>query len=70
MGILESNVTGTLNMLEVCRQLDAKFILASTSSIYGEIRLTQHLKQLPSSEPMQPYAASKRRGIGAPYHHL
>ncbi len=34
---LESNTLGTLNMLEVCRQYGCeKFILASTSSIYGE----------------------------------
>ena len=33
---LESNVTGTLNMLELCRQTGTKkFLLASTSSIYG-----------------------------------
>ena len=33
---VESNVMGTLNMLEVCRQFGCKkFILASTSSIYG-----------------------------------
>ena len=33
---VESNITGTLNMLEVCRHTGSgTFILASTSSIYG-----------------------------------
>src|SRR5664280_295261 len=33
---VETNVTGTLNLLELCRQKQIrKFILASTSSIYG-----------------------------------
>ena len=32
----ETNVTGTLNLLELCRAYDvSKFILASTSSLYG-----------------------------------
>jgi nucleoside-diphosphate-sugar epimerase len=57
----EANVTGTLNLLELCRKNDIKkFVLASTSSIYG---LNAHL---PTSEkansdfPLQPYAASKK----------
>src|SRR5512133_1203168 len=33
---VETNVVGTLNMLEICRQTGTKkFIIASTSSIYG-----------------------------------
>ena len=33
---LDTNVTGTLNLLEMCRRFEIKkFILASTSSIYG-----------------------------------
>ena len=34
---VETNVAGTLNMLEVCRQHGVrKFMLASTSSLYGD----------------------------------
>ena len=33
---VDTNVTGTLNLLELCRRLNVpKFIMASTSSVYG-----------------------------------
>ena len=70
---LESNVTGTLNMLEVCRQFKCKkFILASTSSIYGENPQYPTSETASSSEPMQPYAASKKgaEALTHSYHHL
>ncbi len=70
---LESNITGTLNMLEVCRQFDCKkFILASTSSIYGENPIYPTPETASSSEPMQPYAASKKgaEALAYSYHHL
>jgi UDP-glucuronate 4-epimerase len=70
---LESNVTGTLNMLEVCRQYGCKkFILASTSSIYGENPEYPTPETASSSEPMQPYAASKKgaEALAHSYHHL
>jgi UDP-glucuronate 4-epimerase len=70
---LESNVTGTLNMLEVCRQFGCKkFILASTSSIYGENPPYPTPETASSSEPMQPYAASKKgaEAMAHSYHHL
>jgi nucleoside-diphosphate-sugar epimerase len=70
---VESNVTGTLNMLEVCRQFGCKkFILASTSSIYGENPVYPTPETASSSEPMQPYAASKKgaEAMAHAYHHL
>ncbi|MBE0669819.1 MAG: SDR family NAD(P)-dependent oxidoreductase [Anaerolineales bacterium] len=70
---VESNVTGTLNMLEVCRQFGCKkFILASTSSIYGENPQYPTPETASSSEPMQPYAASKKgaEALAHSYHHL
>jgi UDP-glucuronate 4-epimerase len=70
---LESNVMGTLNMLEVCRQYGCKkFIIASTSSIYGENPEYPTPETASSSEPMQPYAASKKgaEALAHSYHHL
>jgi len=70
---LESNIMGTLNMLEVCRQFNCKkFVMASTSSIYGENPPYPTPETASSSEPMQPYAASKKgaEALAHSYHHL
>ena len=70
---LESNVMGTLNMLEVCRQYGCKkIVIASTSSIYGENPPYPTPETASSSEPMQPYAASKKgaEALAHSYHHL
>src|SRR4029453_12450611 len=58
---VDSNVTGTLNMLELCRHTGTgKFVVASTSSIYGENPPYPTPESASSSEPLQPYAASKK----------
>jgi nucleoside-diphosphate-sugar epimerase len=70
---LESNVMGTLNMLELCRNSGCKkFVVASTSSIYGENPEYPTPETASSSEPMQPYAASKKgaEALAHSYHHL
>jgi nucleoside-diphosphate-sugar epimerase len=70
---LESNVIGTLNMLEVCRQYGCKkLIMASTSSIYGENPPYPTPETASSSKPMQPYAASKKgaEALAHSYHYL
>jgi nucleoside-diphosphate-sugar epimerase len=70
---VESNVNGTLNMLEVCRKTGSgTFILASTSSIYGSNPPYPTPETAPSSEPLQPYAASKKgaEAMTHAYHHL
>lgn len=70
---MESNVTGTLNMLEVARHsASCKFILASTSSIYGSNPPYPTPETASSSEPLQPYAASKKGAevLTHSYHHL
>jgi len=70
---VESNVLGTLNMLELCRQTSTrKFIVASTSSIYGEDPPYPTPENASSSEPLQPYAASKKgaEAMAHAYHHL
>ena len=57
----ETNLSGTLNLLEMCRQNGIKkFILASTSSIYGENAPYPTPEDADSSHPLQPYAASKK----------
>jgi UDP-glucuronate 4-epimerase len=70
---VESNIVGTLNMLELCRQTGTrKFLLASTSSIYGENPPYPTPETASSSEPLQPYAASKKgaEAMAHAYHHL
>jgi nucleoside-diphosphate-sugar epimerase len=70
---LESNTIGCLNMLELCRQTGTqKFIVASTSSIYGENPPYPTPETASSSEPLQPYAASKKgaEAMAHAYHHL
>lgn len=57
----QTNLTGTLNLLEYCRQRDIpKFILASTSSVYGENAPLPTPETACSDRPIQPYAASKK----------
>jgi len=70
---VESNMIGTLNMLELCRATGTKkFIVASTSSIYGEDPPYPTPESASSSEPLQPYAASKKgaEAMAHAYHHL
>jgi UDP-glucuronate 4-epimerase len=58
---IETNATGTLNLLELCRQKGIrKFILASTSSIYGANAPHPTPETADSDHPLQPYAASKK----------
>jgi nucleoside-diphosphate-sugar epimerase len=58
---VETNVLGTLNLLELCRQRGiGKFILASTSSIYGANAPLPTPESADSNQPLQPYAASKK----------
>jgi nucleoside-diphosphate-sugar epimerase len=58
---VDTNMTGTLNLLEACRKYDIpKFILASTSSLYGNDAPLPTPETSPSDHPLQPYAASKK----------
>ncbi len=58
---VDTNVTGTLNLLELCRRLHIpKFILASTSSIYGADPPLPTPENADSDHPLQAYAASKK----------
>lgn len=69
---IKTNITGTLNLLELCKEFEVKkFILASTSSVYGQ-------NEIPFSEvdladfPLSPYAASKKgaESLAYTYHYL
>lgn len=54
------NVTGTLKMLEMARtNMVAHFILASSSSVYGENPNVPWKENLPDLYPISPYAATK-----------
>lgn len=69
-GYLETNVTGTLNLLDACVKAGVKtVILASTSSVYGNVDV-QVETAVP--EPRSPYAASKlgMEALGRVYHAL
>jgi UDP-glucuronate 4-epimerase len=70
---VDTNVTGTLNLLELCRRQGIpKFILASTSSIYGPSPPLPTPEDAETSRPLQPYAASKKaaEAMCHAYHHL
>jgi len=67
-----TNVMGTLNLLELCREFNVeKFILASTSSLYAGQKMP-FKEDLPVNEPISPYAASKKSAEATcfTYHHL
>ncbi len=69
----DTNVTGTLNLLELCRRNSIpKFLIASTSSIYGENAPLPTPETYDSSHPLQPYAASKKAAevLAYSYHSL
>lgn len=70
---IDTNVTGTLNLLEFCKNEGIqKFLLASTAGLYGD----EAVKPTPESEktdhPLQVYAASKKaaESVAHAYHYL
>ncbi|MCK4800425.1 MAG: GDP-mannose 4,6-dehydratase [Anaerolineales bacterium] len=70
---MDTNVNGTLNLLEFCRQEGiSKFILASTSSIYGADAPLPTPETASSEKPLQSYAASKKAAevLAYAYHYL
>lgn len=70
---VDTNMTGTLNLLELCRRTGIpKFILASTSSLYGDRNPMPFHEDANTDYPLQPYAASKKgaEAMAYSYHYL
>ena len=70
---MDTNLTGALNLLEFCRQVGIpKFVLASTSSVYGQDAPLPTPETADSDHPIQSYAASKKAAetLCHAYHHL
>lgn len=70
---IETNVIGTLNLLELCREFRIrKFILASTSSLYGKHNPMPYQEDANTDNPLSPYAASKKaaEALCYTYHYL
>lgn len=68
-----TNVNGTLALLECCRRLGIrKFLLASTSSLYGAHNTVPYREEADTDHPLSPYAASKKAAetLCHTYHHL
>jgi UDP-glucuronate 4-epimerase len=69
----EVNIQGTLNLLECCREFHVRhFVFGSSSSVYGERTLGPFSEADDVSNPVSPYAATKRAGelICYTYAHL
>ncbi len=70
---VSTNVTGALNMMELCRQHGIKkFVLASSSSVYGSQSKPPYKETDDTDHPLQPYAATKKgaEAMAFAYHHL
>jgi nucleoside-diphosphate-sugar epimerase len=69
----QANCEGTLNLLDMCRRSGVrKFLLASTSSLYGLHNTAPYREDADTNRPLSPYAASKKaaEAIAYSYHHL
>jgi UDP-glucuronate 4-epimerase len=69
----ETNINGTLNLLELARQHKIKqFVFGSSSSVYGINATVPFREDDPIRQPISPYAATKAAGelLGHTYSHL
>jgi len=70
---IDTNITGMLNLLECCREWGIKkFVLASTSSLYGANNPRPFREDANTDGPLSPYAASKKgsEAFCFTYHYL
>jgi UDP-glucuronate 4-epimerase len=68
-----TNTTGTLNLLDLCKEYGvSKFVLASTSSLYGKGNPMPYSEEANTDLALSPYAASKKAAetLCYTYHHL
>jgi len=69
---IDTNITGTLNLLECCKKYSVRtFVLASSSSVYG-LNEIPFLESDSTDTSLSPYAASKKSAeiLCHAYHHL
>ena len=69
----ETNINGTVNLLELAREHDIKqFVFGSSSSVYGVNEKVPFAEDDPIFQPISPYAATKAAGelICHTYSHL
>ena len=65
---LATNVTGNVNLLELCREREiGRFVLASTSSLYGQDNPRPFREDTDTDRPLSPYAASKKAAEAMSY---
>lgn len=67
------NITGTVNLLQICRENNIKqFVFASSSSVYGNNEKVPFSESDRVDNPISPYAATKKSGelLCHTYHHL
>src|SRR5262245_4290783 len=70
---IDANVTGTLNLLRLCVDKGVKkFVLSSTSSLYGGENPRPYVETLNTDHPLSPYAATKKaaEALCFTYHYL
>ncbi|MDQ3040969.1 MAG: GDP-mannose 4,6-dehydratase, partial [Acidobacteriota bacterium] len=69
----ETNINGTLNLLDLAREFNVKqFVFGSSSSVYGNNEKVPFAEDDPIFHPISPYAATKAAGelICHTYSHL
>lgn len=57
---VQSNIAGTINILELMKEHNVKkIVFASSSSVYGNCKAEKFTEDLKVTEPISPYAATK-----------
>jgi UDP-glucuronate 4-epimerase len=71
---VQVNLNGSQNLMDAARTVGSvqNFVMASTSSVYGNTTQIPFVETDPCDRPLQPYAAAKRAAemLGHAYHHL